>query len=145
MCANAYCLWGLSAAEIHAGHAAEAWPGEAFPYRSGSCIRDLRSPNAGRAAHLIPLELRPEIEKELGVRIEGNLCPACQLRLKTEYGGDIEQVEVERVLISEENRVGIGTFSPSDPKSQDIADLTGDRFLHHYGIRFGIGSAGLSL
>ncbi|MBU5344910.1 protein prkA [Paenibacillus sp. LC231] len=75
--------------------------------------------------HLIPLELRPEIEKELGVRIEGNLCPACQLRLKTEYGGDIEQVEVERVLISEENRVGIGTFSPSDPKSQDIADLTG--------------------
>ncbi|GIO95413.1 MULTISPECIES: PrkA family serine protein kinase [Paenibacillus] len=75
--------------------------------------------------HLIPLELRPEIEKELGVRIEGNLCPACQLRLKTEYGGDIEQVEVERVLISEDNRVGIGTFSPSDPKSQDIADLTG--------------------
>lgn len=75
--------------------------------------------------HLIPLELRPEIEKELGVRIEGNLCPACQLRLKTEYGGDIELVEVERVLISEENRVGIGTFSPSDPKSQDIADLTG--------------------
>ncbi|MCV4233060.1 PrkA family serine protein kinase [Virgibacillus sp. LDC1] len=75
--------------------------------------------------HLIPLELRPEIEKELGVRIEGNLCPACQLRLKTEYGGDIEKVEVERILISEENRVGIGTFSPSDPKSQDIADLTG--------------------
>ncbi|MBX4146585.1 PrkA family serine protein kinase [Paenibacillus sp. FSL W7-1279] len=75
--------------------------------------------------HLIPMELRPEIEKELGVRIEGNLCPACQLRLKTEYGGDIEKVEVERILISEENRVGIGTFSPSDPKSQDIADLTG--------------------
>ncbi|ANY74756.1 MULTISPECIES: PrkA family serine protein kinase [Paenibacillus] len=75
--------------------------------------------------HLIPLELRPEIEKELGVRIEGNLCPACQLRLKTEYGGDIESVKVERVLISEEGRVGIGTFSPSDPKSQDIADLTG--------------------
>ncbi|MEK3733949.1 MULTISPECIES: PrkA family serine protein kinase [Paenibacillus] len=75
--------------------------------------------------HLIPLELRPEVEKELGVRIEGNLCPACQLRLKTEYGGDIEKVQVERVLISEEGRVGIGTFSPSDPKSQDIADLTG--------------------
>ena len=38
---------------------------------------------------------------------------------------DIEEVLVERVLLSEENRVGIGTFSPSDPKSQDIADLTG--------------------
>ncbi|SMF75380.1 putative serine protein kinase, PrkA [Paenibacillus uliginis N3/975] len=75
--------------------------------------------------HLIPLELRPEVEKQLGVRIEGNLCPSCQMRLKTEYGGDIESVMVERVLISEEGRTGIGTFSPSDPKSQDIADLTG--------------------
>ncbi|MDQ0060833.1 PrkA family serine protein kinase [Paenibacillus harenae] len=75
--------------------------------------------------HLIPHELRPEIEKELGVRIEGNLCPSCQMRLNTEYGGNIESVLVERVFISEDNRVGIGTFSPSDPKSQDIADLTG--------------------
>lgn len=75
--------------------------------------------------HLIPNELRAEAEEELGVRIEGNLCPACQMRLKTEYDGDIEQVMVERVLISEDDRVGIGTFSPSDPKSQDIADLTG--------------------
>ncbi|RXZ84195.1 PrkA family serine protein kinase [Paenibacillaceae bacterium] len=75
--------------------------------------------------HLIPFELRPEVEKLLNVRIEGNLCPSCQMRLKTEYGGNIEEVLVERVLISEENRVGIGTFSPSDPKSQDIADLTG--------------------
>lgn len=75
--------------------------------------------------HLIPLELRPEIEKELGVRIEGNLCPSCQMRLRNDYQGDIEQVRVVRVLLSEEDRVGIGTFSPSDPKSQDIADLTG--------------------
>ncbi|GLX65843.1 PrkA family serine protein kinase [Paenibacillus glycanilyticus] len=75
--------------------------------------------------HLIPNELRSEIEKELGVRIEGNLCPSCQMRLRVEYNGDIENVVVERVLISEESRVGIGTFSPSDPKSQDIADLTG--------------------
>ncbi|WP_309121035.1 PrkA family serine protein kinase [Paenibacillus sp.] len=75
--------------------------------------------------HLIPHGLRPEIEKELGVKIEGNLCPSCQMRLKTEYGGRIEEMRVERVLISEDNRVGIGTFSPSDPKSQDIADLTG--------------------
>ena len=75
--------------------------------------------------HLIPMELRPEIEQELGVKIEGNLCPSCQLRLKSEYDGKIEDVLVERVFISEEERVGIGTFSPSDPKSQDIADLTG--------------------
>ncbi|RAU94334.1 PrkA family serine protein kinase [Paenibacillus sp. YN15] len=75
--------------------------------------------------HLIPSELRADAEKELGVKIEGNLCPSCQMRLKTEYGGRIEDVMVERVFISEVDRVGIGTFSPSDPKSQDIADLTG--------------------
>ncbi|WP_054023542.1 PrkA family serine protein kinase [Bacillus sp. FJAT-28004] len=75
--------------------------------------------------HLIPHELRLDIERELSVRIEGNLCPSCQMRLSTEYSGDIENVLVERVFISEDNRVGIGTFSPSDPKSQDIADLTG--------------------
>lgn len=75
--------------------------------------------------HLIPTELRREVEESLGVRIEGNLCPSCQMRLKEQYNGNIEEVRVERVFISEDNRVGIGTFSPSDPKSQDIADLTG--------------------
>ncbi|GAB7388673.1 serine/threonine protein kinase PrkA [Bacillaceae bacterium] len=75
--------------------------------------------------HLVPKELRPEFEERYGVKIEGNLCPSCQLRLETEYDGRVEDVLVERVLMSEEKRVGIGTFSPSDPKSQDIADLTG--------------------
>lgn len=74
---------------------------------------------------LVPLELRKEVEEELGVKIEGNLCPSCQLRLKEQYNNQIENVMVERIFISEDNRVGIGTFSPSDPKSQDIADLTG--------------------
>src|SRR5436305_789328 len=41
------------------------------------------------------------------------------------YGGRIEDVPVHRVAFSEKNRVGIGTFSPSDPKSQDISELTG--------------------
>lgn len=75
--------------------------------------------------HLIPRELRPDIEREYGLYIEGNLCPSCRVMLETEYNGVIEDVKVERVFISEEERVGIGTFCPSDPKSQDIADLTG--------------------
>jgi serine protein kinase len=50
--------------------------------------------------HLIPSELRPEVERELGVRIEGSLCPSCQMRLKTEFNNDIENVLVERVVIS---------------------------------------------
>lgn len=75
--------------------------------------------------NLIPHPLRPEFEEEYGVRIEGNLCPSCRFRLKEEYDGCIEEMKVVRVLLSEDERVGIGTFSPSDPKSQDIADLTG--------------------
>ncbi|AJY76165.1 PrkA family serine protein kinase [Paenibacillus beijingensis] len=75
--------------------------------------------------HLIPSELRAEFAQEYGVRIEGDLCPVCRLRLETEYDGRIEDMPVTRVLFSEAKRAGIGTFAPSDPKSQDIADLTG--------------------
>src|SRR5690625_3121007 len=75
--------------------------------------------------HLIPPELRPDVERELGVQIEGRLCPACRLRLQERYDGRIEDVEVHRIALSEENRVGVGTFQPSDPKSQDISELTG--------------------
>ncbi|MEW6171692.1 MAG: protein prkA [Bacillota bacterium] len=75
--------------------------------------------------HLIPRELRGEFRQEYGISIEGELCPLCRLRLETEFNGRIKEVPVERILFSEEKRVGIGTFTPSDPKSQDIAELTG--------------------
>ncbi len=75
--------------------------------------------------HLIPHHLREEFQQEYGVRIEGNLSPLNLMRLEDEYNGRIEDVIVERIFFSEDKRVGVGTFSPSDPKSQDIADLTG--------------------
>ena len=75
--------------------------------------------------HLLPVPLRSEFEKKYGIRIEGNLCPVCRLRLEEEFDGLSESFPVERILFSEEQRVGVGTFTPSDPKSQDIADLTG--------------------
>ncbi|CAG9612979.1 hypothetical protein BACCIP111899_02174 [Bacillus rhizoplanae] len=75
--------------------------------------------------HLIPHHLRDDFYVEYGVRIEGNLSPLNLMRLEKEYGGRIEDVIVERIFFSEDRRTGIGTFSPSDPKSQDIADLTG--------------------
>lgn len=75
--------------------------------------------------HLIPHHLRDDFYKEYGIRIEGSLSPLNTMRLEKEYGGRIEDVLVERIFFSEDKRVGIGTFSPSDPKSQDIADLTG--------------------
>ena len=75
--------------------------------------------------HLIPQYLRQDFYEEYGIRIEGNLSPLNLMRLEKEYGNRIEDVIVERIFLSEDRRVGIGTFSPSDPKSQDIADLTG--------------------
>jgi serine protein kinase len=75
--------------------------------------------------HLIPHQLRPEIEKHYGIYIEGDLCPQCRYSLEKTYEGKHEEVKVHRVNFSEKERVGIGTFSPSDPKSQDITELTG--------------------
>ena len=65
--------------------------------------------------HLIPKDLREDFQKEYNVYIEGELCPSCRMMAETEYGGKIEKIPVERVLLSEDNRVGIGTFTPSDP------------------------------
>jgi serine protein kinase len=75
--------------------------------------------------HLIPESMRPEIEREYGIYIEGDLCPQCRLRLETEFDGRAELMPVERIVFSEKARCGIGTFSPSDPKSQDISELVG--------------------
>jgi serine protein kinase len=75
--------------------------------------------------HLIPHELRAEIEKHYGIYIEGDLCPQCRYALEHTYQGRHEDVRIQRILFSEKERVGIGTFAPSDPKSQDITELTG--------------------
>src|SRR5258707_10073724 len=75
--------------------------------------------------HLIPPDLRPDVEKEFGLYIEGDLCPQCRWLLENKYDGKIESVPVRRMAFSEKHRQGIGTFTPSDPKSQDISELVG--------------------
>ncbi|CEK15480.1 putative serine protein kinase, PrkA [Chthonomonas calidirosea] len=75
--------------------------------------------------HLIPEDLRPQFKQEFGIHIEGDLCPVCRYRLDNEWGTDYHKVPVERIFFSERDRVGIGTFKPADPKSQDVAELTG--------------------
>jgi serine protein kinase len=56
------------------------------------------------------------------------------------YGGDwkkmIEHVRVRRIVLSEKDRVGVGTFQPKDEKNQDSTELTGDinyRKIAQYG------------
>ena len=75
--------------------------------------------------HLIPNDLRPDVEKEFGLYIEGDLCPHCRYMVDTQFTGHIEDVPVKRLAFSEKYRVGVGTFTPSDPKSQDISELVG--------------------
>ncbi|MCL5405392.1 MAG: hypothetical protein M1398_01470 [Deltaproteobacteria bacterium] len=82
--------------------------------------------------HLIPRSLRGEFEKLLGVKIEGDLCPVCKWKLENEprEGGpeghfSWEDMPVVQTSLSERDRVGIGTFQPSDPKNQDISELIG--------------------
>ncbi len=75
--------------------------------------------------HLIPNDLRADVEKEFGIYIEGDLCPHCRYMVDNQFRGRIEEVPIKRITFSEKYRVGVGTFTPSDPKSQDISELVG--------------------
>src|SRR5262249_14536714 len=55
-------------------------------------------------------------------------------------GGDwtkmLDDVKVFRLILSEQDRIGIGTFQPKDEKNQDSTELTGDinyRKIAEYG------------
>lgn len=100
---------------------------------------------------LIPIDKRDLTLKELitgkpqfDIKIEGDLCPACRYyyeKLMEKYSGDWskvvnEHIEVKRLLLSEKDRIGIGTFQPKDEKNQDSTELTGDinfRKIAEYG------------
>ena len=89
---------------------------------------------------LIPEELRPKFieqmargKKDYRIQIKGDLNPASRYiftELMKFYEGDfnkvMEHVKVRRLVFSEKDRVGIGTFQPKDEKNQDSTELTGD-------------------
>jgi len=102
--------------------------------------------------HLIPDQLRPMFVTQLSddlkeddhpIRIEGDLCPFCRQEysdLLARYNGDwtriLNHVQVRRLLLSAQDRIGIGTFQPKDEKNQDSTELTGDinyRKIAEYG------------
>ena len=102
--------------------------------------------------HLIPENLREQVMETLNdgqnggarVTIEKDLCPACRFmfnRLLEKAAGSwidvVRQVRVRRLLLSEKDRIGIGTFQPKDEKNQDSTELTGDinyRKIAEYGV-----------
>ena len=91
--------------------------------------------------HLIPVEHRERFLTQMNegrpddeqIKIVGDLCPVCRYHfreLMRRYDGDwshvISHIRVRRLLFSEQDRVGIGTFQPKDEKNQDSTELTGD-------------------
>ncbi len=102
--------------------------------------------------HLIPQEHRSEVTAllnancgahEFQITIEGDLCPFCRQMFNERmerYSGDwsrvMADVRVRRMILSEQDRIGIGTFQPKDEKNQDATELTGDinyRKIAEYG------------
>jgi len=90
--------------------------------------------------NLVPLEMRDRVLEHLNtgdpaqhLHITGDLCPPCRYHfreLMRRYDGDwtkmIRHIRVHRLIFSEQDRVGIGTFQPKDEKNQDSTELTGD-------------------
>lgn len=76
--------------------------------------------------NLFPPEMRPNIESQYGLHIEGELCPSC----REKYGqnlDDLGSVSVRRIFLSEQDRMGIATYKPADNKDQESAHLLGER------------------
>ena len=114
-------------------------------------IHEHRCPMHEEPLKLIPVEARKavlaRINEDLGessqVRIDGALDPFCRRMfddLLVRYDGDwtqvIQHIHVRRLILSEKDRVGIGTFQPKDEKNQDSTELTGDinyRKIAEYG------------
>jgi serine protein kinase len=99
---------------------------------------------------LIPMQWRQSVIADVGlgddktkVHVEGDLCPACRFtfnELLRTYGGDwgkvMGHIRIKRLVMSEKDRIGIGTFQPKDEKNQDSTELTGDinyRKIAEYG------------
>ena len=109
-------------------------------------------PMNGDPLQLIPVAHRADISSWLNedrgpndydVEIVGDICPLSRFVFKErleKYNGDwsrvLEDIVVRRVILSEQDRIGIGTFQPKDEKNQDSTELTGDinyRKIAEYG------------
>ncbi|MBI3633578.1 MAG: serine protein kinase, partial [Candidatus Vogelbacteria bacterium] len=75
-----------------------------------------------------------EFPEDKSIKIDGVLCPFCRQvfnSLVERHNGDWKAVlskyiRVRRIVFSEEDRVGVGSFRPKDEKNQDSTELSGD-------------------
>jgi len=99
------------------------------------------SPMHEEPLKLIPVGIREKFTQSLNkgnkdhkIKIKGEISPACRYIMSEylkKYDGDWMKVvnnhiRIKRLILSENDRVGIGTFQPKDEKNQDSTELTGD-------------------
>jgi serine protein kinase len=117
----------------------------------GKEVKSFASPMHEEPLLLIPEEMRTQTYEQLNrgqegtyrVNVEGELSPPSRFIFKAlmeKYNGDLmkvlSHVKVKRLVLSEADRLGIGTFQPKDEKNQDSTELTGDinyRKIAEYG------------
>ncbi|MBC85848.1 MAG: serine protein kinase [Bdellovibrionaceae bacterium] len=117
----------------------------------GEGVRVFESPMHEEPLLLFPKSMRPMVFEKLNkgsgsdhkINVEGEVCPPSRYifhGLMDHYHGDLEKVfghvRVKRLVLSEADRIGIGTFQPKDEKNQDSTELTGDinyRKIAQYG------------
>jgi serine protein kinase len=92
--------------------------------------------------HLVPHDLRSGLLARLNdnlrrdqeeITIQGDLCPFCRqmynerlARCDGDWNRMLEEIKAYRLILSEQDRIGVGTFQPKDEKNQDSTELTGD-------------------
>lgn len=108
-----------------------------------SVVSEQKCPMNEEPLNIIPVEFREKILleifgeekfKSLGIKVENDLCPSCRQwyrSLLRKFNGDWlkivqNHIIVGRLILSEKDRIGIGTFQPKDEKNQDSTELTGD-------------------
>jgi serine protein kinase len=112
-----------------------------------------KDPMHGDPLQLIPADHRATFLSKMNegrrddqphVLVKGDLCPYSRYIFNerlAKYNGDWtamlgHEVKVYRLVLSEKDRIGIGTFQPKDEKNQDSTELTGDinyRKIAEYG------------
>lgn len=104
-----------------------------------SGVEIMPSPMHEEPLTLIPKDIRKQVLQDLGIDVDLRInlkqdpSPPCRFvfnELMERYAGDLSKVlshiRVKRLLLSEQDRIGIGTFQPKDEKNQDSTELTGD-------------------